>query len=193
MRKKSHKQALIVGAIIIMICLACLTGATFALFTNNPDDGTIGIVTTSGDVSIDIVDTDGVTLQGKALGFITSSEDEEPLFEPGATFYTQGFQIKNLGDIPVNYSFAVSKDERIDMNEFNAAFEVWLAHASDINNREAEHLQKFKGRLEVGGISDVYYLVVKMKEDAGTEFQGKTYDGIGITVYAVQGNVEIKE
>ena len=193
MRFKSNKRAFIVAALIITLCLVYLTGATLALLTNNPEDGTIGIVTTSGDVSIDIVDTEGNTLEGKALAFITLSGEDEPTFEPGATFHTQGFQIKNKGDIPVNYTFSVSKDARIDMNEFNQAFDVWLVRAADVNDSSAEQLQKFKGRLDVGGVSDVYYLVVKMKEEAGNEFQGKSYDGIGITVYAVQGNVEIKE
>jgi hypothetical protein len=32
-----------------------------------------------------------------------------------------------------------------------------------------------------------------MKDTAGNEFQGKTYTGIGVTVYAVQGNVTIEE
>jgi hypothetical protein len=28
-----------------------------------------------------------------------------------------------------------------------------------------------------------------MKETAGNDFQGASYEGIGVTVYAVQGNV----
>ena len=192
MRYKSFRQSIIIATLIIATCLACLSGATFALFTNNPNDGTIGIVTTSGDVDIDIVDTAGVTLQGRALAFISANGDGEPVFEPGATFHTQGFRIKNLGDIPVNYSFSVSKDVGVDIDKFNEAFEVWLVKASDVYAEGAEKLQKFKGRLEVGESSEIYYLVVKMKEFAGNEFQGKSYEGIGITVYAVQGNVDVK-
>ena len=72
-RYKSHKQAFIMTALVILLCLVCLTGATLALFTSDPNDGTIGIITTSGDVEIDIVDTSGATLQNKALDFITAS------------------------------------------------------------------------------------------------------------------------
>ena len=118
-RYKSNKQAFIIAALVILLCLACLTGATLALFTSDLNDGTIGIVATSGDVEIDIVDTSGATLQNRALDFITSSDDKEPLFEPGATFYTQEFQVKNTGDIPVNFSLSVSKDDKIDMKEFD--------------------------------------------------------------------------
>ena len=190
-RYNTNKQAFIIAALVILLCFACLTGATLALFTSNLNDGTIGIVTTSGDVEIDIVDTSGVTLQDKALDFITSSDDTEPLFEPGATFYTQEFQVKNTGDIPVNFSLSVSKDDKIDMDEFNEAFDVWIVRASEEDFKDAERITNFKGRLEVGKYSETYCLVVKMKGTAGNEFQGKIYTGIGVTVYAVQGNVTI--
>ena len=190
-RYKSHKQAFIMTALVILLCLVCLTGATLALFTSDPNDGTIGIITTSGDVEIDIVDTEGATLQNKALGFITSSADKEPLFEPGATFYTQEFQVMNRGDIPVNFSLSVSKDDKIDMEEFDEAFEVWIVRADDEDFKNAERITSFKGRLEVGESSEKYRLVIKMKESVGNEFQGKTYTGIGVTVYAVQGNAQL--
>ena len=190
-RYKSNKQAFIIAALVILICLTCLTGATLALFTSNLNDGSIGIVTTSGDVEIDIVDTSGATLQNRALTFITSSEDKEPLFEPGATFYTQEFQVKNTGDIPVNFRLSVSKDDDIDMNEFEKAFDVWIVRASDGDFKTAERITEFKGSLGVSKSSEKYCLVVKMKETAGNEFAGKTYTGIGVTVYAVQGNATI--
>ena len=61
------------------------------------------------------------------------------------------------------------------------------------NLDEAVQIRSFVGRLEVGQVSDKYYLVIKMKENVGNEFQGHIYSGIGITVYAVQGNVKIEE
>ena len=190
-RYKSHKQAFIMTALVILLCLVCLTGATLALFTNDLNDGTIGIITTSGNVEIDIVDTSGATLQNKALDFITSSADKEPLFEPGATFYTQEFQVTNKGDIPVNFSLSVSKDDKINMEEFDEAFEIWIVRASEEDFKNAERITNFKGRLEVGDSSEKYCLVIKMKESVGNEFQGKTYTGIGVTVYAVQGNAKL--
>ena len=194
-RYKSHKQAFIMTALVILLCLVCLTGATLALFTSDPDDGTIGIITTSGDVEIDIVDTSGVTLQNKALAFMTTSDSmidsEDVLFEPGATFRTQGFQVKNTGNIPVNFSLSVSKDDKIDMEEFDKAFELWIVKEGD-DFRSAERITEFKvNGLAAGESSDTYYLFIKMKESVGNEFQGKTYTGIGVTVYAVQGNAQL--
>ena len=194
-RYKSHKQAFIMTALVILLCLVCLTGATLALFTSDPNDGTIGIITTSGDVEIDIVDTSGATLQNRALDFITASstptDSGNVLFEPGATFRTQGFQVKNTGDIPVNFRLSVSKDDKIDMEEFDKAFELWIVKEGD-DFSSAEKLTEFKvNGLAAGESSETYHLFIKMKESVGNEFQGKTYTGIGVTVYAVQGNAQL--
>lgn len=188
-RYKSNKQALVIAALVILLCLVCLTGATLALFTNDLRDGTIGIVTTSGDVEIDIVDSFGVSLKNESLSFITTSE--EALFEPGAAFYTQEFCIVNTGTVPVQFSLSVSKDEDFKEEDVANAFEIWIVPADDPDYRNAKQLTNFKGRLGVGDASESYVLIVKMKETAGNEFQGKTFTGIGVTVYAVQGNAEI--
>ena len=191
-RYKTNKQAFIIAALVILLCLSCLTGATLALFTSNPDDGTIGVVTTSGDVEIDIVDTSGVTLQNRALAFMTTSgsiNNEEVLFEPGVTYYTQGFKIKNTGDIPVNFTLSISKDDKIDMKAFDEAFELWIVKEGyDLTT--SKKLTEFKvNGLKAQDSSETYHLFIRMKESAGNEFQGKHYTGIGVTVYAVQGNV----
>jgi hypothetical protein len=125
------------------------------------------------------------------LQFQTSQDRKEILFEPGATFYTQGFKVKNVGDIPVNFRLSVSEDESIDMEEFHRAFEVWIS-TSPTDPSNAQRLTNFTGRLEVGESSEsAYYLFIKMKETVGNEFQGKSYTGIGITVYAVQANAKL--
>lgn len=193
LRCKSNKQKFIMTALVILLCLICLTGATLALFTNDPDDGTIGIITTSGSVKVDLVDLDGNSLAGEVLQFQTSADRTEILFEPGAAFCTQGFQIENNGDIPVNFRLSVSEDKEIDMEEFRKAFDVRISTSSDRPD-DSKPLEDFTGRLEKGKRgAQTYYLHVKMKESVGNEFQGKTYTGIGVTVFAVQGNAEIKE
>jgi hypothetical protein len=179
----------------------CLTGATLALFTSDRGSGTIGIITTSGDVDVDIVDLSGNSLEGHYLEFISSSGSTDILFEPGATFYTQGFKIRNEGNIPINFRLLVGKDNVVDVDgkkvpieEFNQAFDVWITEEAPdgtVDFDMAKSLPVFTGKLDPEKNSDgIYYLVVKMKESVGNEFQGKTYMGIGVTVYAVQGNAE---
>ncbi len=200
-RYKTHKQAIIMTALVILLCLICLTGSTLALFTSDPNDGTIGIITTAGDVEVDLVDANtGVSLVGSVLQFQTSADQKEILFEPGATYRTQGFKIKNLGNIPVNFRLYLSeneiKDEKnnvIDLQKFMETFEIWLS-TDPTNPENAMPLEPFRGSLDAAEKreSETYYLFVRMKTDVGNEFQGKTYTGIGVTVYAVQGNVDIK-
>ncbi len=193
-RYNSVSKHLFIAGLVILLCLVCLTGATLALFVSAPTDGTIGIITTSGNVRVDIVDaTSKVSLVGQVLQLQTSSERREILFEPGAAYFTQGFKVKNTGDIPINFRLSVSDDEGIDMDEFYEAFEVWIAK-DDLNLSNAERLTDFRGSLKVGECSEsTYYLFIKMKEDVGNEFKGKIYTGVGVTVYAVQGNAEMKE
>lgn len=194
LRYKKNIRTVIIAVAVILLCLVCLIGTTLAIFTNNPSDGTIGIITTAGKIDIDIVDSNTeASLVGNTLEFYTSSERREILFEPGATFHTQGFKLKNSGNIPVNFRLSVSEDDDIDMEEFDRAFEVWIS-TDNTNLQDAQRLTKFIGRLEAGEKSaQTYYLFVKMKESAGNEFKGKVYTGIGVTVYATQGNVGVDD
>jgi hypothetical protein len=166
-----------------------------ALFTIQASNGTIGVITTAGKIKVDIVDALDETnsLIGNTLQFQTKANQKDILFEPGATLHTQGFKIKNTGNIPINIRLSVSNDEDLNMEEFNRAFEVWIA-TSPTDKSNAIKITDFIDRLEVGDIStETYYLYIKMKESAGNEFKDKNYTGIGITVYAVQGNVNVEE
>ena len=192
LRNHNKITALIVAAMVTLLCIVSITGATLALFTSNNTDGTIGINATSGDLSVDIVDVsveNPSSLVGDVLDFITTAEQDEILFEPGAVYYTEGFRVKNNGDIPINFILYISEDDSVAGN-FADAFEVYLTN-DPVGRGTMVKLQEFKGRLEVGQSSEVFYLVVRMKDTAGNEFQDKIYTGIGITVCAVQGNVQI--
>ena len=194
-RYKLNIKSLALAAIIILLCLVSITSATFALFTSS-NDGTIGINSTSGDIEVDIIDASDnpSSLVGNVLRFTTYagelvSSETDILFEPGALYYTEGFRVLNKGEIPLNYIAYMSDDEYVSEN-FYEVFDVWItSDPTDRNNMET--LDKFEGRLGVGDSSDIYFLVFRMKETAGNEFQNKTFTGVGITVCAVQGNARI--
>ena len=192
---KSSKQAFIIPALIILLCLSCLVGSTFALFTSDPDAGTIGVITTSGSVKVDIVDTSDQqnSLVGSVLLFQTTAKQEDILFEPGSAFYTQGFRVKNEGTVPINFRLSVSEVLGDNKDEFNEAFEMWITKNST-NLDGAVPVTEFVGRVEAETTdTDIYYLFVKMKESvSGIEFQRQEYKGIGVTVYAVQGNAVLR-
>ena len=186
------RNTFMIAAVVILICLVSVTGATLALFTSGGKDGTIGINTTAGSLEVDIVDASDnpSSLVGDVLDFVTTSSHREILFEPGAMYYTEGFRVRNNGNIPMNFILYISEDASVS-SDFSTAFEVWLTN--DVSSRDGMvKLQEYKGRLEVGQTSDVYYLVFRMKETVGNEFQDRTFTGVGVTVCAVQGNVPIE-
>ena len=188
---KNKTKAFITATLAILFCLASLIGATFALFTSNTNDGTIGIIATAGNVKVDLVDPDtDDSLIGDVLNFKPKVPGEYIYFEPGATYVTQGFCVKNEGDVIINYRVYISKDDSLDMDEFKNAFDFWIT-TDPTNVAPAQPLMDFSGKLLAGDKSDTYYLVIKMKENAGNEFQDKVYSGIGVTVYATQGNVPV--
>ncbi len=188
------KNRIIACFLVMILCFSSIVGSTLALFTNDPQKGTIGVNTTSGKVRVDIVDAsdEQKSLVGDSLKFMTTSQSDTFYIEPGATFYTQGFRVKNKGNVTINYHLYVSDDRFLNMANFDDVFDVYIA--TDIDNiKNAEKLMSFTGRLAAEATSEVYYLVLKMKEHSTNDFQGQRYTGIGVTVYAVQGNVEIKE
>lgn len=191
--KNRITSPIFVAALMLLLCLTNLVGTTYALFTSSTKDGAIGVITTSGDVEVDIVDTAGNSLKGKTLQFATTAE-YPVLFEPGSTFYTQGFKVINIGNVHVNFRVSINFTGLTDEEraEFEEAFEFWIT-TDPTNQSDAARANEFVGHLKAeSGIQSItaetYHLIIKMKETAGNDFQGAEYDGIGITVYAVQGN-----
>lgn len=185
------RTTITISLITILLCLVSMVGVSYALFTAG-DDGKIGINAAAAECDIDIVDENGVSLIGETLDFDPCDGRDIIYFEPGATFYTEGFKISNNGNIPVNYRLSISPDPNMDMTAFNAAFDFWIT--TDPEDPSAPvGLKDFDGTIQPGKTSDTYYLVVRMKPNVDNGFQNKIYSGIGVTVTAVQGNVDIDE
>lgn len=194
---KFNKKTFLVVVLVALLCFLSITGATYALFTSTLEDGKIGVNATSGNIEVDVVDTtkEENSLLGDALRFFTTSNKQEILFEPGALYYTEGFRVKNTGDIALNYILYISADESITSDFFDA-FEVWLTN--DPSSRNMQRIEDFEGSLAVGHCSETFHLVFRMKPDAGNEFQNRLFQnkeirGVGITVCAVQGNAGMPE
>ena len=191
-----------VAIIIIILCVISLIGVTFALFTNG-NDGVIGINITSGDIKIDIVDKNEATLVGDVLDFVgVDGDPNDILWEPGAVHYTEPFAIKNLGDVPVNYRVYIEcKQEDAKLIE---ALEFYIISEETLKSTDGRlglelledslKMDAFESSLAPGELSSEYYhLVVRMKPEAGNEYQNLELTGVGITVYAVQGNVGVHD
>ena len=192
--KKATKRALLTSAMSLVLCFAMLLGSTYAWFT---DEATTAVNTIqSGTLDVDLVDTADATLVGQKLQFVVNGNtgapvnDDDILWEPGATFVSEGFRIVNLGNLWLKYQLVING---IDGDaKLLEAIDIYIT--DDPTSRNAVELGSYLGDLAPEGEgkdkSDVYYLVASMKEDAGNEYQGLTIEGVSVTVYATQKDAE---
>ena len=206
MKLKSKKSALLMSFTSLLLCFAMLAGSTFAWFTDTATTGVNKIV--SGNLKVDIVAAEkdsndkypSLTGTGKELKFQNNANSNDILWEPGVTFLTQGFRIKNGGNLALKWKMTVNKENvangkvgsvetpsksLLDVIDFSVV-------KSTDENAPAVDIKTFVGELtEKNAVStDTYYIKAHMQETAGNDYQNLTLDGITITVYATQLNHE---
>ena len=195
MKLKSKKSALLLSFTSLLLCFAMLAGSTFAWFTDTATTGVNKIV--AGNLKVDIVDKDGAHLE--KLSFQNKTESTDILWEPGVTFLTQGFKIKNDGNLALKWKMTVNKDNiengkadpsakdnmsLLDVIDFSVV-------TSQAKEADAVAIEDFVGHLAKEKTSDeTYYIKAHMQETAGNDYQSLTLEGITITVYATQDTVE---
>ena len=211
---KSKKSALLLSFTSLLLCFAMLVGSTFAWFTDTATTGVNKIV--AGNLKVDIVDATNtdksltgdngkllwtqkvVSEGGGALEAVTT--EGLPLWEPGVTFLTQGFKIKNGGNLALKWKMAINKENvengKADSEETPSkslldVIDFSVVKSTD-ENATAVAIENFVGELkEKNTVStDTYYIKGHMQKEAGNDYQNLTLDGITITVYATQLNSE---
>ena len=196
--KKATKRALLTSVMALVMCVVMLVGTTFAWFTDTASTGVNKIV--AGNLKVDIVDADNTntSLDKGTLKFIQAVNEsevrlvEDVLWEPGATFFTQGFKIANNGNLALKYKVVVSgitgdtgllkvmKFDVVSKME-KTGFEV------NFTTTPGQLLPSAAG---TSSVSDIFYLRGHMDENAGNEYKNMTLTGISVTVYATQLNSE---
>ena len=143
----------------------------------------------AGNLDVDIVDKEGISLDGKTLSFVNKDNQSNILWEPGATFFTQGFKIENKGNLALKYKVVVSgttgdakllKAIKLDVVEAKTKEATPVSFANEGN--------LLKQNDSAPANNGVYYLRGHMDENAGNK--NLTLDGISITVYATQYTYE---
>ena len=184
--QKATKRALLTSVMALVMCVVMLVGTTFAWFTDTASTAVNKIV--AGNLDVDIVDKEGTTsLDGKTLSFRDANGKTDILWEPGATFFTQGFKIVNKGNLALKYKVVVSgttgdakllKAIKLDVVEAKTKEATPVSFANEGN--------LLKQNDSAPANNGVYYLRGHMDENAGNEYKNLTLDGISITVYATQ-------
>lgn len=180
--KISTKKALIASVLSLVLCVSMLVGSTFAWFT---DTATTSVNTIqAGTLKVDIVNESGTSLKGSSMSFVNSDGSADILWEPGATFRTIGFKVKNIGNLAFKYKMVLN-----GVDGDNALLNV-ITFKVVKEDGTAVDLSMFEGHLTKDAESEVLYIEGHMAEDAGNDYQGKELTGLGITVYATQDTVE---
>ncbi len=186
---KMTRRALFTSVVAIFVCITMLIGTTFAWFTDTASTAVNKIQAGTLDIELQYQKADGTweDAEGKTLDFKKPSghENESILWEPGCTYELPAIRILNKGNLALKYKLAITgiKGDA----KLNEAI-VWT-------NGTDELLSEYTGTM-IPGQNDndnvTAPIVIKghMKEDAGNEYQGKTIDGIGITVVATQYTYE---
>ena len=200
MKLKSKKSALLMSFTSLLICFAMLAGSTFAWFTDTATTGVNKIV--SGNLKVDIVAENGVTSLtgvGKELKFQNNANSNDILWEPGVTFLTQGFKIKNDGNLALKWKAQVNKDNikngkaSDDAKDNMSLLDVidFSVVTSQAEDAKAIAIEDFVGHLAKEKTSDeTYYIKAHMQETAGNDYQNLSLNDITVTVYATQLNYE---
>jgi len=183
MTKSKHtKRALLASSLSVLLCLAMLVGLTFAWFTDTASTSVNGVQ--AGTLDVQLLNADDENLEGQTLNFVKKEGSEPLLWEPGCTYSLPAVYVKNNGNLALKYKFMISGIvgdakllEAIDWTITVGGVEIDLAN--------------FEGKLAAGvKSSDALVLSGHMRETAGNEYQGLSFDGIAITVTATQDTVE---
>ena len=181
--KKTTKRALLSSVMAIVLCLAMLIGTTFAWFTDSASTAVNKIQ--AGTLDVQLLDENGNSLEGQTLAWQKAAghESDEVLWEPGCTYKLQSFKIKNNGNLALKYKIAISGiDGDAELNEvIDWSYTLADGTAFPITD---------EGHLTAGQETGLITISGQMQESAGNKYQGKSIDGIGITVVATQDTVE---
>lgn len=174
--RTSVKRSLLVSAIALTLTAALLIGTTFAWFTSTASTGVSSVEAGKLKVTLlngdnELSSTDVLTWQ-KAEG-----QTGTALWEPGCTYNLEPLTIKNTGSLALKYKIVITgiKGDA----ELNKVID-WTVNDTAL---DADH------SLAVGA-SDTLKISGHMQETADDTYQGKTIEGISITVVAAQDTVE---
>lgn len=189
------KKLLLSSIMSIAMCLSLISGATFALFT---DEASVNIAVTSGKVSV-VANIDETSVQTKQLNDTAYTAGADNFFEGTATFGAGSLTLNNLvpGDA-IKFDIVVK-------NESTVAIQYRTLITCDNDTGLFAGLNVAIGAQEYNGASNVTNwatlapgsaemripVVVELPESAGNDYQGKTCS-ILYKVEAVQGNAEME-
>ena len=190
--RRQTKRALLTSIMALVMCVVMLVGTTFAWFTDTASTNVNKIE--AGKLDVQMLDKGGNDLEGKTLNWVKAEggKNQQVLWEPGCSYDLESFKIKNNGNLKLKYKVLINgltgNAELLNAIDFTVAVADPALTPKDGTSTVSTvaDLNSFEGTLDAGVETGLITITGKMKTDAGNTYQGKTIDGIAITVYAAQ-------
>ncbi len=202
-KQKSTKRALLSSAIALLVCVAMLIGTTFAWFTDSVTSGSN--VIKSGKLEVALLDANGDSLEGEMIEWAARDgrSQDEILWEPGCTYNTEPFTVKNVGNLNLKFRLFVNgingDAKLLEVIDFscivkNYTYEVVLGGFGISNTADIDLLKGLdmngtvynEFMLKPGESMENIVLTGHMDELAGNEYQNLKIENISISVIATQ-------
>lgn len=173
---KNTNRALLSSVVALILCCSMLIGSTFAWFTDEVNSSVHTIQ--AGNLDIMLADKNGTELT-KPLAFVNKDGSSDILWEPGATFMTEQFQIINAGNLALKYEIiikgAAGDVELLDVIEFTMG-----GQTVDLTNTT------MTGELLPGASTGLMVLSGHMDENAGNEYKKMKVTDVELLIKATQ-------
>ena len=192
--RKATKRALLTSVMALVMCVVMLVGTTFAWFTDTASTNVNKIE--AGKLDVDMVDANGDSLVGKTLSWqkADAGKSQEVLWEPGATYDLNEFQIVNKGSLALKYEITVNgvkgSSKLLEAIDFTATIGNTTVALDSLKGAILPSTATTTTGDEVIEKTDLITISGTMKTSAGNEYQGLTIDGVSITVVATQYTYE---
>lgn len=196
--RKTTKRALLGSVLALVLCFAMLLGSTYAWFTDHDTIGVNKIV--AGELDVTLVKADGSAFAADDKLIFTNKDEETDFYwEPGASYATTAFKVKNDGNLALKFQLQINKDGVTDTAGLLEVLDFKLVKApyNARNPQDTDIIDIMSGSQTSKSIAvdadseETYQLVATMKTDAGNEYMNAELEGITITVIATQDTVEV--
>lgn len=178
---KKKKRVLIDSWLSALLCLIMIVGVTYAWFTtgNFVEADMIQV----GELEVGVVDGDGNSMESKTLRWMTQNVN---YWEPGCTYYTEPFTIKNVGDLYFKYQLSIDgftgDTELLDVLEFHI-YKYNTSTKKVMVDKTYEGVEVQHKNLDEG---ETYVLGGTMSTEADNSYQGMKLRNATIVINATQ-------
>lgn len=185
-KTKTTKRALLSSVLALFLCFTMLLGTTYAWFTDTVSSE--GNVIQTGELKVAFDWADG---SNDPANTTWTDASEGAIFdytnwEPGYAV-ARHLRVSNVGTLALNYQMRIvangtvtkladvidvyyfAEDEALVRDDIAGA--QYLGTLTEIIGTEKSFTKTAKGSLKPGDASDIHTIVLKMKEEAGNEYQ----------------------